>query len=196
MPIEGYWNTKLIHAEARDDLAKFYQRRRRMSLREALAAAEESPEVISLDSGWQKNIIVNTNGQLIAALMKSESGYSGIQRLAVGEGASNWNVEANRPTPAATVTQLVNELARTSVTVTYQTSGNADTGTITNRIKVSGRFGTGSGNGTQYERGLFGGNATNTADSGLMINYDVHGPITKDNSHEQTITIRLQYTAS
>ena len=148
---------------------------------------------VTFDSGWMKNIICDTNGKLLAALCKGEAGYAGITSLAVGTGDSAWD-SGGTPDPSAARTALVNELARMAVTVVFLDGSNEETASVTNRLGISATFGDGEADGAHREFGLFGGDATATTDSGLMVNYRTQLVKNKQTGETLTITVRIIYT--
>lgn len=148
---------------------------------------------VVVDHGWHKNVITADNKKLIAALNAGQAGYSGITYLAVGEGEDDWDVNGT-PSPAASTQQLVSELARKAVTIHYINAANNQVGDITNRLSVSAIFGANEANGNHREYALFGGDATATADSGIMINYETHTKIEKDSTRESRLTVRITYS--
>lgn len=182
-----------------DNIAQHFSRRSVEEL-SPLARAEWRYELrdaktgeVKFDSGYFKNVICDTNGLLLAALNKGEGGYSGIQYLAVGIGSASWDT-GGTPSPAPTRTTLVSELARKAVTIAFLDAGNLETGSVTNRLKISATFTSGEANGEHREFGLFGGNATGTVDSGLAVNYRTQAIKTKTTDDELTISVRIIYS--
>ena len=145
---------------------------------------------------WHANIIVTTVASLVSALFKGQSGYGGVQYVAVGSGLATWD---NDMTPAATIgqTELENELGRVDVTSTsppsivFLDATNTATSTVTNRIQVSGTFAPADAVGTWREWGVFGGTATASADSGILIDYLTHGAKIKAN--DETLIRRVRF---
>lgn len=163
------------------------------------AITGEFRDIITYADGRQEireghNIIVNDIGKLIACLFKVQSGYSGLQYWAVGSGAEGW--DNTNPTQAlATDTQLTNELGRKVISpsnIVFLDSGNSTTGTVTNKIKVTVTFAESECNGTWREFGLFGGNATTTRNSGIMINHKNHAIMVKTN--QMTVERQIIFT--
>ena len=64
----------------------------------------------------------------------------------------------------------------------------------TNILQIKHTFGVNDCNGTWREFGIFGGNATTTANSGLLINKRHHAVITK--TDEMTIERTMRFTLS
>lgn len=125
------------------------------------------------------NLVVDSCSVLIAGLMKGT--LSGMQYFAVGAGSSSW-VNDSLPSPAATDVALLNETYRKAITandVTFIDASNNESATPTNRLQVKVSFTEAEANGELRELGLFGGNATTTRNSGLMLNRKIHPLIYK-----------------
>lgn len=140
------------------------------------------------------NLVVNSFLKLVMALCKGQSGYSGIQYWAIGSGEASW--ETSLPSPEINATRLTTELGRVAIPASEIIFLNADltvASAPTNILQIKHTFGPNDCNGTWREFGLFGGNATGTANSGVMINKRHHGTITKTNemSIERTMTFTL-----
>ena len=139
------------------------------------------------------NLVVNSVLKLIMCLLKRQSGYSGIQYWAVGSGASSW--DSSLPTPSAGDTRLTAEIGRVAISpseIVFLDSNLNVSSSPTNIIQITHTFGTGDCNGKWREFGIFGGNATATANSGLMINKRNHDVITKTN--EMTVERVMRFT--
>lgn len=141
------------------------------------------------------NVVVNDITKLIAALLKQEAGYSGVQYWAVGSGLGGWD-DVNPPAPAATGTQLVTEIGRKAIpgtAVKFLDAGDAETPTVTNKLQIKLTFNYADCNGSWREFGIFGGNATGAANSGVLINHKTHGLIVKTDSMEIERTIKFTF---
>ncbi len=141
------------------------------------------------------NLVVNSFLNLIMCLLKHENGYSGIQYWAVGSGDVAWDTEI--PTPDVNATRLTAELGRVPISVDeliFLDSEYNESATPTNIIQISHTFGVDDCNGVWREFGIFGGNATATANSGIMINKRHHAVITK--TEEMTIERIMRFTLS
>jgi hypothetical protein len=148
-------------------------------------------------SGWRSNRILNNCSRLLAALMKGEAGIQGLRYWAVGQGERRW--DATLPNPQLASTQLTSELVRLPLSaeqITYIDSQNAPSATPTNRLQVTvdidGSTLVSSGFQPLREFGLFGGDATETANSGLMINQVIHPRI--DIAPDMTLSRTLHLT--
>ena len=139
------------------------------------------------------NLVVNSFLNLVMCLLKQQSGYSGIQYWAVGSGSSSW--DSSLPTPSAGDTRLTAEIGRVAISpseIVFLDSNLNVSSSPTNIIQITHTFGTGDCNGKWREFGIFGGNATATANSGLMINKRNHDVITKTN--EMTVERVMRFT--
>ena len=140
--------------------------------------------------GWHANIIVTTVAGMVSALFKNQSGYGGVQYVAVGTGQAAWDTDG---TPAPTIDQaaLENELGRVAPSIVFLDASNNESLTVTNRIQVSGTFADADAVGTWREWGVFGGTATASANSGILIDYLTHGAKVKGN--DETMTRRVRF---
>jgi hypothetical protein len=143
------------------------------------------------------NLIVSNAKILMAALFKNDPAFpGGILYHAVGEGDSAWDT-AGTPGPSFAQTTLVSEEFRKTPTQIVYIDGVGDpTATPTNIIRVKTVFEqtdlipTGV---DLREHGLFGGDATAAADSGLMIDAINMSSIWKDNTVTLTLYIELEF---
>lgn len=141
------------------------------------------------------NLVVNSFLNLVMCLLKGQSGYGGIQYWAVGSGATSW--DSNLPNPDLNATRLTSELGRKAITandIKFLDSDYNVVSTPTNVLQITVTFGASECNGVWREFGIFGGNASNVANSGLMINKRHHAVITK--TDEMTIERILRFTLS
>lgn len=142
-----------------------------------------------------QNLVVNSFLNLIMYLLKQHSGYSGIQYWAVGSGAVTW--DSTMPEPTLTEAKLTNEIGRVPISASdiefLDTNFNV-VGTPTNMIQISKIFGANDCNGVWREFAIFGGNATATANSGLMINKRHHAVLTK--TSDMTVERVMRFTLS
>lgn len=139
------------------------------------------------------NLVVNNFLKLVMSLLKGETGYKGIQYWAVGSGASSW--DNSMPSPSIDSTKLTAELGRVTITageIKFLTPEYEVSSVPTNIIQITHTFGPSDCNGVWREFGIFGGNATATKDSGLMINKRHHAIITK--TEEMTIERVMRFT--
>ena len=141
------------------------------------------------------NTVVNTCSNLIACLMKSQSGFGGIQYWAVGSGNPNMS-NTNPDTPSVNDTKLQVETFRKAIQasdIVFLDSNNAVTNSITNKIQISVTFLENEANGELREFGLFGGTATSAKDSGIMINRKIHPLIYKTSGMRLDRIIRITF---
>ena len=139
------------------------------------------------------NLVVNSFLNLVMCLLKQQSGYKGIQYWAVGSGASSW--DASLPNPDISATKLTSELGRVPIAaseIQFLNSNYNVVTTPTNILQISHTFGPTDCNGVWREFGIFGGNATTAANSGIMINKRHHAVITK--TEEMTIERIMRFT--
>ena len=141
------------------------------------------------------NLVVNSFLNLVMCLLKQQNGYSGIQYWAVGSGASSW--DSNMPTPDIGATRLTAELGRVPISaseISFLDSNYNVVSTPTNILQIKHTFGASDCNGVWREFGIFGGNATDSTNSGIMINKRHHAVITK--TEEMTIERIMRFTLS
>lgn len=148
------------------------------------------------DTGFRHNVIVSDINNLIAVLMSGKDGtMEGITYWAVGEGDPVWDTSAP-PSGNVTDTQLVNEIDRKAVNpedIEFLDADDNVVAGITNKLQIVKQFEETFGNGKWLELGLFGGDATSTANSGFMVNHLNHPVIEKrDNmTIERTLIIEF-----
>lgn len=141
------------------------------------------------------NLVVNSFLNLVMCLLKQQSGYKGVQYWAVGSGASSW--DNSMPTPEIGATRLTAELGRVPISaseISFLDSSYNKVSTPTNIIQIEHTFGANDCNGVWREFGIFGGNASATANSGIMINKRHHAVITK--TEEMTVERIMRFTLS
>ncbi|AEO93450.1 gp190 [Bacillus phage G] len=155
-----------------------------------------------------KNLIVNTASTLMA--QRLAPGYEqnkntgtfiadGLQYLAVGtivdpDNPGNFNYMSP---PPATVeqTKLEKELFRKEFTswTFLDPSGNSTGNNPTNILRLATTFMENEAVGPLVEMGLFGGNATATADTGYMFNYKTFAVWNKPSDARLTVTWKLTF---
>lgn len=141
--------------------------------------------------GHYHNLIVDTCSILIAGLMKGD--LQPLQYIAVGSGSSSWNNES-LPNPLPTDTKLLAEVFRKQIAgVDYIDTNNVVTTTKTNKIQIKVLFLENEANGELRELGVFGGNATTTKDTGIMVNRKIHPLIYKTSGMQLERTIRFTF---
>jgi hypothetical protein len=141
------------------------------------------------------NIIVNQFLKLVMALCKGEANYKGIQYWAIGSGEASW--DTSMPNPEINAARLTTELGRVAILpaeITFLDATGAVSATPTGVLQIKHTFGPNDCNGKWREFGIFGGNATSVANSGLMINKKHHAVITKTN--EMSIERTMKFTLS
>ncbi len=154
-------------------------------------------------SAWSSNLVVESCNLLLSAMMKREEGISGILYWAVGEGESTWDTRS--PSPAPSDTCLVREVSRKALAtheIIYLNTRNEPSESPTSRLQITASFSgadfglEGQGIQSLREFGLFGGEATTVANSGLMIDTVIHPRI--DLSAEMTLrrNLHLSFAAN
>lgn len=141
------------------------------------------------------NLVVNSFLGLVMSLLKQHDNFTGIQYWAVGKGSDSW--DESMTTPDATTTRLTDEIGRVAIDpedIIFLDSEFNESTTPTNIIQISHTFGTDDCNGVWREFGIFGGNATADANSGIMINKRHHPVISK--TTEMTIERVMRFTLS
>lgn len=141
------------------------------------------------------NLVVNSFLKLVMALCKGQSGYGGISYWAIGSGATSW--DTSMPDPEINASRLTEEIGRVPISasdIKFLTADLVETSSPTNILQIKHTFGPSDCNGKWREFGLFGGNASDTANSGIMINKRHHNVIAKTNemSIERTMTFTLK----
>ena len=130
-----------------------------------------------------KNVIVDSIAKLITALLKAHAGYSAISYWAIGSGSAGWDI-SNPPLASVSDVKLVNEFARKAIptaNIVWVDGSNVVSATPTNRLRVTLTFADTDAVGTWREFGLYGGTATTTKDSGILVNHKNHGVLVKTN---------------
>ena len=131
------------------------------------------------DNGWKSNVIVRDCNLLFAMLMKREEGIKGILYLAVGKGEHYWDHESLAP--LVTTSKLTAEVVRKEVApehIVFLDEAGEPVKSPTPCIEVTTEFREEDlkkeDSKVLREFGLFGGNATDESDSGVMIDYVIH----------------------
>lgn len=141
------------------------------------------------------NLVVNSFLNLVMCLLKNEDTHIGIKYWAVGSGDSSWDEKI--PDPTLVETQLTKELGRVEITkdeIVFLDENYEVSEVPTNIIQIVHVFGIHDCNGVWREFGLFGGNATDEEDSGILINKRHHGIITK--TEDMVIERTMRFTLS
>jgi len=139
------------------------------------------------------NVIVDVASELMAELMKENSGVQGIMSLAVGTGAVGWDLQ-NPPAATAAQTQLETELTRKTFDSTnYVDGGGSPTVTRTNIVDFITTFTESEAVGALVEMGLFGGTGATSPSSGTQVNYHTFAVWNKPSSSTLTIVWRLTF---
>lgn len=140
-----------------------------------------------------RNMIVSDINKLIAVLFKNQAGNKGITHWAIGSGATDWDTSEKNPT--ASDTRLANEIFRKAIPVDnikFIDEHGEISESVTNRISVSLTFASGEANGAWREFAIFGGDASDSLNTGIMINHKIHKILTKDDT--MTIERQIRFT--
>lgn len=139
------------------------------------------------------NLIVNDIGKLIACLFKRHAGYTGLTYWAIGSGLDSWDNQTINPT--VNDTRLQTEHFRKAIpleNIKFINESGEPVDEVTNRIAITLTFATDEANGKWREFSIFGGNATTSLNTGLMINHKIHKILTKDDT--MTIERQIRFT--
>lgn len=159
----------------------------------------EFRDVITYEDGtvevreWSRNKIVKGIGNLVACLLKAQSGYTGIQYWAIGSGDSTWDNAVVQP--SETDVKLHKEIGRKAIptsAIKFVTNEGVETSSVTNCIQITLTFSPSECNGVWREFAIFGGNASTTANSGIMINHKIHDVLTKTSN--MTVERQIRFT--
>lgn len=144
--------------------------------------------------GEGSNLIVLGMRKLLAALLGNQSGYVGVQYWAVGSGPVGGSLTSPAP-PTTSDTRLAAELARVPVTIGFVDDfGKATTGgAVSRNLQIQATFGPDVATGDNVEFALFGGTATASADTGIMLNRVTHPLKTKESWDSRRLTIVLSF---
>lgn len=140
------------------------------------------------------NLVVNSFTHLITSLLKNRTGFEGVQYWAVGSGDDSW--DDLLPNPDRDDTRLMSEIGRVPISsdeIHFIDPDLEITTTPTNKIQIVHTFGYNDCNGIWREFGIFGGNATETENSGIMINKRHHEIITKTTDMMVERTLRFTF---
>lgn len=147
---------------------------------------------VLIDEIHSHNIVVNTFLNLVMCLMKQQSGYGGLQYWAVGSGSSSWDTTS--VTPDINAKRLTQEIGRVKLSESNFSFLNGNfqpTSTPSNILQIKRVFNETECNGAWREFGIFGGNATSVANSGIMVNKRHHAVITKTNEMQVERVMRF-----
>ena len=146
-----------------------------------------------VETDWSHNLIVISALTLITSLLANTENIAGIQYWAIGSGYQSW--DSTLPNPTASAKTLTTEIGRkklTSSNIRFLDSDGLASTTPTNKIEVSCFFEADECNGLWREFGIFGGDATDESDTGILIDKKHHQLITKTN--EMTIERTIVFT--
>jgi hypothetical protein len=145
-----------------------------------------------MDSGWRRNTIVDVAWPLIAGLLKNDPGLRGILFWAVGAGRAAWDTA--RTSAARGTVRLTQEVDRMPVApeeIRYIGSDGSPATDPAPCIELGVAFSWREAR-VLREFGLFGGAATPSPGSGILINYVIHPSVAVPAG--QSLTRRLRLT--
>ena len=131
---------------------------------------------------WSRNTIVNDVTKAIAYALAQKGGAT---YWAIGSGQEAW--DTTPVDPNVTDTRLSNEIGRKVIpasAIKFLDSEGRETSEITNTIQITLTFNASEMNGKWREFAIVGGNATSSANSGILINHKTHGVIHKTDTME------------
>lgn len=167
-------------------------------------------ELVNIETGQKTivhegecNLIVEGFGRIVAGLLKGEPGHSGLTHWAIGQGdfptdpqTSPWDVLSvgdRQALAVPTLTQLFSESARSPVGIDFLDALDNVTTSITNRLEIRAAFDQ-TISGFFREFGIFGGDATPTLNSGIMMDIKLHSVVSMNigsPTSVRNITLRL-----
>ncbi len=145
-------------------------------------------------AGWRHNLIVSSAWPLVTALLRREPNALGIGFCAIGEGDPAW--DRTVPQPNTETARLYHEIARVSVGLTdmrYIDAAGHPARAWTHRLELTVTISPATNPRQMREFGLFGGDASDTPNTGRLINYAVHPVIELRANQTLTRTIRLNF---
>lgn len=147
-------------------------------------------------TNWVKNTIVDNFGVLIAGLLLGDYLLEGIQFHAVGSGETAWDTTIP-PVNNTDSTLVTEELRKAPDSILYLDPYDdpLPPGQRSNIIEIRTTFAFDDGPPSGFfirEQGLFGGDATSTADTGLMLNAIRQDRTFKDSSIQIIKFIRFE----
>lgn len=143
----------------------------------------------SINERKLKNIIVDNATIVIAQLLKNDN-VNGLTHLAIGTGDLAWDKQ-NPPDASHNQTQLNSELYRKAFASSRYIAGGSTSLSPTNVIELETVYDYDEANGALCEMGLFGINATNTLQSGMMFNARNFSVVNKDDNSTLTFVWRI-----
>jgi len=140
------------------------------------------------------NLVVRSAGNLLASLLKNEPGIGGVQYHAQGEGMSGWDLSpVDEDFEQNALTAEVYRQAPTNLEWVDEFGAVSLTPTNTLQIRTELDFPVLAAGQYIREQGLFGGDATGAADSGIMIDVIHHTKIYKDSTVKLIRYIQLEF---
>lgn len=137
-------------------------------------------KIIDIQEG--ENLIVTGFFSLVNSLLINGNNGQGIKYWAVGSGSNSW-LASDLPKPSPSDTQLLQEIGRKVITknnIYFCDLAGNKSNTPTNSLYITVTFEADDCNGDWREFGIFGGtDATQSINTGIMIDRKIHGKIEK-----------------
>ena len=156
--------------------------------RDIITYADGTVEV----TDWSRNTIVNDVTKAIAYALAQKGGAT---FWAVGKGLETWD-NVNPPSPNATDNVLTSEIGRKAISasnIVFLNDSGSVSSTPTNVIQITVTFGANECNGSWREFAIVGGNATASANTGILINHKTHALIQKDSNMQIERQMRFTF---
>lgn len=165
-----------------------------MSIGEVRDIIKDTNGNILEDRPWSRNSITEGLGILVASLFKQHDGMTPNLYWAIGSGGGDWDID-NPPKPSMADSVLEHEIGRKAIdfhNIKFVDASGKESEAPTNRILITLTFLADECNGQWMEMGIFGGNATQSMGSGIMINHKTHKAIVKDTN--KVIERQIRFT--
>lgn len=143
---------------------------------------------------WRPNLVVDDAFTLLATLLKREPGMQGILYWAVGAGLPGW--DRRRPVTLSRTSRLEAEVGRREVpadAIGFVDARGATSSAPTPNLEIRLVFSWPDEAVTLREFGIFGGDATERANTGLMVNHVIHRRIDLARGQQLTRQLRLAF---
>jgi hypothetical protein len=145
-------------------------------------------------TSWRPNLVVDGAFTLLATLLKREPEVEGILFWAVGAGQAGW--DRRRPVTLSRTSQLEAEVERLEVpgeSISYVDARGVESAEPTPTLELRLTFAWPDEAVTLREFGIFGGDATEEPNSGVMINHVIHRRIDLAAGQRLTRELRLAF---
>lgn len=153
---------------------------------------ENGEDVLVKETDWKKNTVLVGMSVIVSMLLNNEGGFSGIQYHGLGSGDAAWDTTVVDPDFTDT-TLLAESYRKIPDSVVYVDQAGDPSVSPTNRLLVTTTFDYGEATGSIREQGIFAGDATASADSGLLMNCIRHKEIYKGLGEKLIRRIRFTF---